>query len=380
VPFGRGGLCAAIILVAASSARADDRALVLVTGRAGAAFANRLRAEAAQVGIVMVGDGDASLDEEPAIVCRRNGAIGLIRVWSDTKVALFLPATDRLSAPVETFQVSPEERDSLALRIIEEIWSRLAAAPQAPAQKAAPPAPQEAPEAAAPAKEASATIPDATRSRPPLPADGHGPELPSVLAVPLADAPAAAGTPSGAAGLTLDLSGGVAGTFSPGGFGTTLQAAVAVVVRKPSGFGLALRGAFPLRTRELTAAEGAVRWRPALATIEVAAEPWRRRGWSVILGAEAGAMFINLSPSAAPDYRANPDRMAVAVFLLGAGVRAPLYDWLAARVSLSVGVAAPRPVVRIDGRDVAHWGRPCVFLAVTTELRLLEANHGASRP
>jgi hypothetical protein len=374
----RGGLCAAIILVAAAPARADDRALVLVAGRAGAAFANRLRAEAAQVGIVMVGDGDAFLEEEPAIVCQRNRAVGLIRVWSDTKVALFLPATGRVSAPVETFQVSPGERDSLALRIIEEIRSRLAAAPQAPSQKAAPPTPQEAPEDAAPVQGASTTPPDVTRSPSPLPVDG--PELASTQAPPPRDAPAAAGTSSAGAGLTLGLSGGVSGTFSPGGLGTTLQAAVAVAARRSSGFGLALHAAFPLLTGDLTAREGTVRWQPVLATIEAAAEPWRGPGWSVILGAEAGAMFINLSPSAAPDYQANPDRMVVAVFLVGAGVRAPLSDWLAARAGFSVGVAAPQPVVRIDGRDVAHWGRPCVFITLATELRLFDSNRGATQP
>jgi hypothetical protein len=374
----RAGLCAAIILVAAAFARADDRALVLISGRAGAAFANRLRAEAAQVGIVMVSDDDASLDEEPAIVCQRNRAIGLIRVWSDTKVTLFLPATGRVSAPVETFQVSSEARDSLALRIIEEIRSRLAAAPSAPSQKAAPPTPQEPPEDAAPVQGPSATTPDMPPSPPLLPVDEPAP--PSAMVPPPRDAPAAAGIPSAGAGLTLGLSGGVAGTFSPGGLGTTLQAAVAVAARSSNGFGLALRAAFPLLTGDLTAREGAVRWQPLLATIEAAAEPWRRPGWSVILDAEAGAMFINLSPSAAPDYQANPDRMVVAVFLVGAGVRAPLTDWLAARAGFSVGVAAPRPVVRIDGRDVAHWGRPCVFVTLATELRFLDSNRGATQP
>jgi hypothetical protein len=175
----------------------------------------------------------------------------------------------------------------------------------------------------------------------------------------------------------VGLSGGVAGTFSPGGLGASLQAAVALAGRTSSGFGLALRGAFPLLTGALNAAEGNVRWQPILATVEATAEPWRRAGWSAILGAEAGAMFMNLSPTAAPDHQGNPDRVVVAVFLVGAGVRAPLYDWLAVRAGVSVGVAAPRPVVRIDGRDVAHWGRPCVFLTVTTELRLLESKQGA---
>lgn len=375
--FRRGALCAAIFLVLASSARADDRALVLVTGRAGAAFANRLRAEAAQVGIVMVGDGDASLEEEPAIVCQRNGAVGLIRVWSDSKVALFLPAAGRRSAPVQTFQVAPDQRDSLALRVIEEIRSRLAGTPPAPPKAASPPSP-EARGDAAPVPSDSTPIAEVERSPAPLPA--VAPEPPPPVAAQPGEVPSAAEPTAAPAGLTLGLSGGMAGTFSPGGLGPTLQAAVAIAARTSSGWGLALRGAFPLLTGELNASEGDVRWRPVLATIEATAEPWRRAGWSAIVGAEAGAMFIALSPAAAPDHEGKPDRMAIAVFLVGAGVRAPLHDWLALRAGLSLGVAAPRPVVRIDGRDVAHWGRPCVFLTLTTELRLLESKQGTAGP
>jgi hypothetical protein len=366
-------LCAAVFLVAAATARADERALVLVTDRAGVAFAHRLRAEAAQVGIAIVNDESAFLDEEPARVCARNRAVGLIRVWSDTKVALFLPVTGRPTAPVETFQVSPDGRDSLALRVIEEIRSRLAATPDVASQEALNPSPQERREDVVPVPASSAKTPTGTDAPAPLPVDG--PEPPSVVATPPREPATAPGAPS--AGLTVGLSGGVAGTFSPGGLGATLQAAVAVAARTSSGFGLSLRGAFPLVTGGLNAPEGAVRWRPVLATIEATAEPWRHRGWSAIVGGEAGAMFIDLSPAAAPDYRGNPDRVVVAVFLVGAGVRAPLNDWLAARAGLSVGVAAPRPVVRVDSRDVAHWGRPCLFLTVTTEVRLLETNRGA---
>ena len=374
--FRRGGLCAAIVLVAAASARADDRTLVLVSGRAGAGLANRLRAEAANVGIVMVGDEGASLDEEPASVCQRNRAIGLLRVWSDTKVALFLPATGRASAPVETFQVSAEARDSLALRIIEEIRSRLAAAPHDSPQKPAPPTPHETADDTAALQGESDTPPARPPSPGPSPAEGA--ERPSALVSRPGDVPTAVGT--GSVGGGVSLAGGVAGTFSPGGLGPTLQAAVAIAARHSTGFGLALRAAFPLLTGDLTAREGTVRWQPVLATIEATAEPWRRPDWSVILGAEAGAMFINLSPSAAPDYQANPDRMVMAVFLVGAGVRARLNDWLAARAGFSVGVAAPRPVVRIDGRDVAHWGRPCVFVTLATELRLFDLRRGATQP
>jgi len=373
---GPAALCG-VILLAATSARADDRALVLVAGRGGAAFANRLRAEAAQVGIVVVSDAEASLDEDPSSVCQRNQAVGLIRVWSDTKVALFLPTPPtpptpgRWSAPVETFQASADDRDSLALRIIEEVRSRLAATPQAPPPRAEAPTPPQVPPPEG--QGTAATPPQVARAPAPPPADA--PNIAAALTAPPAQTPAAAPT-----SLSLGLSGGVAGTFSPGRLGTALQAAVAITARRSSGFGLALRGAFPLLAEDVNAPEGAVRWRPVLATVEAVAEPWRRPGWSVVVGAEGGAMFLNVSPSAAPDYVGHPDRMVVAVFLAGVGVRAPLTDWLAARAGLSVGVATPRPVLRIDGRDAAHWGRPCVFLTLTTEARLFELARGATQP
>src|SRR6266540_4931623 len=76
--------------------------------------------------------------------------------------------------------------------------------------------------------------------------------------------------------------------------------------------------------------------------------------------------LIDLAPTAAEDHLANPDLVAVAVFLLGAGVRGQVFDGLAARVGVPVGIAAPRLVVRVDGRELASWGRPFVIVSLAT--------------
>ena len=71
---------------------------------------------------------------------------------------------------------------------------------------------------------------------------------------------------------------------------------------------------------------------------------------------------------------------ALAAFLLGAGVRAQVLDGLTLRTGISVGIASPRPVVRVDGREVASWGRPFVMVSLATELRLLASARPSAGP
>jgi len=53
-------------------------------------------------------------------------------------------------------------------------------------------------------------------------------------------------------------------------------------------------------------------------------------------------------------------------------------EGLALHAGVSIGIASPRPVVRVDGHEVASWGRPFVMVSLATELRLLAI--GRRRP
>ena len=378
--------CAAALLLligvttaARAETAAESRTVVILAASGATTVANHLRAEAAEVGLVPI-DDRSEMEEALALVCARRRAAGVIRVWSDVRIEIYLQARGDTPALSQVIEVGAGERDSLALRVVEEIRAHLvtrtAAAPADPTRS-----PGE-----RPTQRLAAAAPDhppPLRQQPPEQPEQGPPPTAAKESTPPAEALEARanqGATDRHGGLALSLAGGVAGAFSPGGFGPSLGATVAVAARAGSGLGVALRGAFPLATRDLSEREGSIRWRPWLVTIEACAEPWRRPRWALALGAEAGAALIDLDPRADDNHVANRQQMAIFVFLLGAGVRAQVAEGLALRAGVSLGIASPRPVVRVDGHEVATWGRPLVMVSLATELGLLAIGRRSSEP
>jgi hypothetical protein len=91
-------------------------------------------------------------------------------------------------------------------------------------------------------------------------------------------------------------------------------------------------------------------------------------GARVSLG--TGVLWAHLQGSAAPGYGSGSDDVFTSLtFVSIAGSRA-LGPKVRLWIDATLGVTAPRFVLRFAGRDVASWGRPAVFAALGVEFPL----------
>jgi hypothetical protein len=340
-----GAICVALLFFSAAIAAAQDRSstrsILLLVAPGAHHLASRIRAEAAVLGVAILDQADAAWSDPPAVLCQRHRAIGVLRVWSDVHATFFLEPSGAAPAVQDTFDLRSDDGQTSALRVVEEIRAHIVDRAKA---------------TASPATAAAAVEP-------------------APLSIKTPSAPV---SPAGSRGLRLGASGGLVAGFWSSDVGASLHWIAALGARTPSGVALTLRGTFPVRVRDITATEGTVEWRPILTTAEISVELLRRSRWALSAAAEGGAMFLDLTPTAAPGFSAAPDTMVVALALLGVGTRLELTDWLALRVALSVGATAPRPVAQIDGRPVGQWGRPVLFFSIATELGWSMSARGGS--
>jgi hypothetical protein len=88
------------------------------------------------------------------------------------------------------------------------------------------------------------------------------------------------------------------------------------------------------------------------------------------IGALAGLVVVSAKGEAAPP-RSGRDETLLAGCLLGHGGGAlRLVGPFRLRVMAAAGALAPRPTLRFEGRDVAHFGRLFAFGGLTIETNL----------
>lgn len=335
------------LLVAAHTlpAAAEQAERVAIAGSGSPELGRKLRAELSYAGF---GAADStSAPRAPATVL----------VLAPDRVQLTVQSTSDGDPFTQTLDRAPGEGDSFALRIVEVLRARLVDVGWTLPEPERSPEPQPSPEPAAsePPEPGAATAPEAEPA--PLPAAAEA-EPSSGLD------PAAA--PSG--GLGLWLGAGALGSWAPGGLGITPHAALSARVEPGRAWGATLLAQLPLRDGAVAAEEGEARiaWTALSAAVDhrlPLAAPWL-----CSLGLGAALFVLDAAGQAQPQFSGRRERLTAGAGFALLGVGRELSSWLRLRALALAGAAAPRPVLRFDGREVAGLGSVFGSLGLQLEL------------
>lgn len=123
-------------------------------------------------------------------------------------------------------------------------------------------------------------------------------------------------------------------------------------------FSIAAFGILPVAGQQIAAPEGSAELRARIvggmlrATVVDVGDVFR-----LTVGGGGGAAIVSMSGHASTArFDARTASAATGVGLATVGMSAKILPWLALRVDALGGLAAYRPVMRFDGRDVATWG------------------------
>jgi hypothetical protein len=172
-----------------------------------------------------------------------------------------------------------------------------------------------------------------------------------------------------AAWLFLEL--GPAVAMSPGGVDATAHGFVGLRWRASRFFGLDGFASIPVTAATVAAPEGSADVRPWLLGLDVAVwffDP--QAAWQVAGAAGLGVAHLAIAGSPTPPLLGRRDTTTVAFPFtrfsvdrsLGARFRIGLHGF--------VGIAAPRPTLRFDEREVADWGQPVVVSTLVLGIAL----------
>jgi hypothetical protein len=329
-------LVAVTIMVIALPAQANERARLVLLSDPRSELTRRLHAEAAEVGLALVGPSSGQDDDPPGRLAERYGAGGVIRVASPTTVELwFLPREGGAPQHVMLRAQSGEEA-SFAFRVVEEVRARMIELRLPEGDSNAPGSRLPAGKGPTEGANAEPPVTPAQTERADARARGASPSEPSVVA----------------------LSGGIGATSAEGGMGTTVHAALGLRATLASRWSATAQALLPWTRNGFSGLEGSASAGVYLFTGQVNRVVWRSDpSWSATLGAGAGAVMLAMKSEGAEGYVGKADRLTGAVFFGNAELAVSLTSWLALRGSLLAGSSAPRPVVRFGEREVVTWGR-----------------------
>lgn len=324
----RGWLALAVLLVLGFPGRASASPApqVEVVDEGDPELARKLRAEVLYAGFVLaapsqrasLGDGTGARGEAP---------LASIRVASDSRVELAVAHASPSSMwSAQTVVRRPSERDSFALRVVEQLRARLVDLGwQAPATSLPPAPPASLPAAAAP-------------------------QAPAV-----AEAPRAASDTSRAA--TLWLVAGAGGSWATGGLGALPHGSLGVRVELGPTWGAGLTARLPLADRQVAASEGEAQasWQLWSAGMDYALP--LSRAWAASAGMALGLLVVDVQAKASSGFTGHPDRLLAGVYHGELCAARRLSEGLRLRATLLAGIIAPRPLLRFDDREVASLGR-----------------------
>ncbi len=294
-------------------------------------LARKLRAELAYAGFSAVETGSGT-------------APASILVLSPERIELSVQGVADGAAFTQTLERAPGEGDSFALRAVEALRARLTDVgwklPEHSASQlelAAPPEPAAAP-----------------------------PILDEQAATPVEATPAA--TEAAAPELGLWLGGGAMASWSPGGLAVAPHAALSLRAELGRSWGAMVLAQLPLLDLEIEADEGEARiaWTALSAAID------RRlplsAPWFASLGLGAALFVVDAVGEAQPQFSGRHERLTSGAGFAALSIGRELNDWLRLRALAMAGAAAPRALLRFDGREVASLGRAVGSLGLQLEL------------
>jgi hypothetical protein len=332
-----------VALLAALPAMATDRWRLVLMSEPGVELTQRVRAEAADVGLELVVEPAIHTGVSPSTLADRRGAIGVLRVSSPSTVELWIASGEERSAGYETIRAQPGEGESFAFRVVEEVRARLTKlnVPEADANVG------------------SAGGPFVSRDLAPTSAAGasgrHFESEPSM------------GPTAPKATHALAASAGVGASTASGGTGSTLHAAFALRATFAPSWSASAQALVPFTQETFSAPEGSAKLRAYLVSLDIARDIWTRASWSAALGAGAGGVILTMDANPTAGYVGRGDHLTSGIFFLDAHLKADATRWLSIHGTLMAGASAPRAIVRFDGREVAAWGRAFAAAMLTLD-------------
>ncbi len=193
------------------------------------------------------------------------------------------------------------------------------------------------------------------------------PERPAApRALPAPDA--RAGDRPAIGGLTLSAGGSLFVGASPASAHVAPTVSAALV--HSVGLGGRLRWAGPGAGTDLDAPEGPVAWSPWMLTGGALYEAFAADVIVLRASADVGLLHVHARGELDPPAQSREGNALDAAFLGGGAVGVFLTPAVALTLGAEILVAAPPPVVRVGGREVATVGRPWLFFPLAIEARL----------
>lgn len=361
-------LALAVVSVLAALVRpaiAADSHDVLIIGAGSPELMRKLRAETAYAGF------------HPTERASDSGAPATLRILSRERVELSVEGVDRKQRFEQTLVSRPNERDSFALRVVEQLRARLADVGWTLPEEAAPVSQAGSAPGSAAAPESvngSANVSDAALGVTTgtseagvasarqgelfdlgTPDPSRSPDASSNAIVDGGD-PSSAGSGTSAAG-RLWLDAGIASSWASGGIGAMPHAALGAQLDLGAAWHARAASLWPLSEAQIEADEGKARaaWTGFTATLArsfAVPQPWFAQA-----GLGAGLLVLDARGEARDDFSGRRERLYAGTYFAEASFGRELASWLRLRASALGGVTAPRPVLRFDQREIASLGR-----------------------
>lgn len=164
---------------------------------------------------------------------------------------------------------------------------------------------------------------------------------------------------------------GPALAVSPGGVGPTGHAFVGLRWRTRTTFGLDAFSALPVAGATVSEAEGSAAVSPWIFGLDGAVwffDPAAH--WQVSAAGGFAIAHLAIEGDPVPPLLGQSDAMTVALPFARLSVERSLGARFRVGFQGFVGIAAPRPSIQFDGREVAEWGRPLVLSTVSLGIAL----------
>jgi hypothetical protein len=370
-------LCAALVATAAI-ARAERPRIAVEHARTDAAT-RRVLAEVRNAGLdpVDVRTNDRSADVSE--LADRYKAVAVLSIKKPNRIELAVLSPDTREV-IYASTVTSKGGTPASVRAAEELHGRLIDLPRRETEEAPPPA------TVTPTPVELETEPDPPP--PPVQAKTAPPEQePPELVPPEAfddvakdePAPRAPKPRGGKEPPALWLAAGAGATTGALGLAQVPVMQVEARFEPMRYFSVSAFGLLPLAPQKVAASEGT-------ATLSATVAGVMLRGtaldvgevFRVSAGAGGGVALVSMSGQASsPRYDGQATSATTGIGVATIGMDARLLPWLALRADAIAGLAAYRPVVRFDGRDVASWGP--TFVAFTGGFEIDAFDFGGSK-
>jgi hypothetical protein len=154
--------------------------------------------------------------------------------------------------------------------------------------------------------------------------------------------------------------------LSPGGLGPTVHGLVGLRWRTWTTVGFDAFAVLPISAARVSAPEGSADVRPSLAGLSVAA--WLLdpiSPWQVTAAGGLALAHLSIAADPVPPFLGRSEQNTAAMPFVRLSAARVMGARFRLGLDMFAGVATPRPIIRFDGREVAHWGQP-LFLSVLT--------------